>query len=103
MCGDPSVSGFRSGALGFMLLTAVALPGFAQDAHSEKIPDKNPYTTPADVIRGKQLSQGQCATCHGPGGDGGRGANLARAKLPRAKDDRALFLILREGLPGTEM
>ena len=46
---------------------------------------------------------GQCAPCHGPTGDGGRGANLARPKLPRATDDPALFRILSGGIEGTEM
>ena len=64
---------------------------------------QNPYASAADVERGKRLFANNCAVCHGPAGAGGRGAELARAKLPRAPDDPALFLVIREGIPGTEM
>lgn len=52
---------------------------------------------------GKQLFLGHCAPCHGPAGDGGKGANLARPVLPRGADDRSLFLVVQKGIPGTEM
>jgi len=64
--------------------------------------EHNPYTSPADAARGKQLYGGHCAPCHGPAGEGGRGPNLARA-LPRAATEAALFAVIRDGLPGTEM
>ncbi len=63
----------------------------------------NPHTTPEDVARGERLFQGACASCHGPRGDGGRGANLAVPRLSRAVDDAALFGIIQNGIPGTEM
>jgi cytochrome c oxidase cbb3-type subunit 3 len=44
-----------------------------------------------------------CSPCHGPRGDGGRGANLAVPKLARAADDAALSSIITLGIPGTEM
>jgi cytochrome c oxidase cbb3-type subunit 3 len=66
-------------------------------------PEKNPYTGPADIALGKKLFAGRCAGCHGPGGDGGKGANLAVSILPRASDDRSLYRIIRYGLPETEM
>jgi putative heme-binding domain-containing protein len=69
----------------------------------EEIPKQNPYTTASDVARGKQLFNGQCALCHGPAGEGGRGANLARPNLKRAPDDPSLFHVLHDGIPGTEM
>jgi putative heme-binding domain-containing protein len=64
---------------------------------------QNPYTSAADVDRGKRLFANNCAVCHGPTGAGGRGADLARAHLPRAPDDPALFQVIRDGIPGTEM
>ena len=67
------------------------------------ISDKNPYTSQNDVERGKRLFGINCAPCHGPEGNGGRGANLVRPKLPRATDDRALFFIIRDGIQNTEM
>jgi putative heme-binding domain-containing protein len=69
----------------------------------EEVAKENPYKTESDVARGKQLFNGQCAPCHGPAGEGGRGANLARLKLPRAPDDSSLFHVLHDGIPGTEM
>lgn len=67
------------------------------------IPDRNPHTTAADIEQGKRLYMGRCAGCHGPTGDGGKGANLAVARLPRASEDRALYRIIRFGIPDTEM
>jgi cytochrome c oxidase cbb3-type subunit 3 len=67
------------------------------------IPKANPDTTPADLKNGQQLFMGQCARCHGPKGEGGRGAVLARPKLPHAPDDEALFIVIRDGIKGTEM
>jgi putative heme-binding domain-containing protein len=70
---------------------------------AEDIPKENPYRTEADTQRGKQLFAGHCAPCHGPRGDGGKGANLARPTLPRAANDQALFQVIRDGIAGTEM
>src|SRR5713226_5212533 len=69
----------------------------------EEIPKENPYKSAADVKRGQQLFEGHCAACHGPAGNGGKGPSLARPALPRAADDQALFLVIRDGIPGTEM
>lgn len=66
-------------------------------------PRENPYTSADDVQRGKRLFAANCAVCHGPGGAGGRGANLAQPKLQRAPDDHGLFMVIRQGVPGTEM
>jgi cytochrome c oxidase cbb3-type subunit III len=52
---------------------------------------------------GARIYASQCAYCHGPGGDGGRGANLARPKLRHTNDPAALAKLIREGIPGTEM
>ncbi|MFN0105398.1 MAG: c-type cytochrome [Bryobacteraceae bacterium] len=67
------------------------------------IPAKNPYTTAADLEQGKRLYMGRCAGCHGPTGDGGKGSNLAVSRLTRASEDRALYRIIRSGIPDTEM
>jgi len=52
---------------------------------------------------GEALFQTHCAPCHGSKGDGGRGANLAVRRLPRAPDDAALASIVTNGIPGTQM
>lgn len=69
------------------------------------IPDvqNNPHTSEADIAQGRKLYGGRCAGCHGPGGDGGKGANLAVPALPRATEDRALYRVIRYGIPDTEM
>ncbi len=53
--------------------------------------------------QGKRLFESRCGICHGPLGNGGRGANLAQPQLRRATDDQALLNIIRRGIPGTEM
>ena len=58
---------------------------------------------PADMEQGKRLYESQCGSCHGPLGNGGKGANLAQPRLRRATDDQALFNIIRRGISGTEM
>jgi cytochrome c oxidase cbb3-type subunit III len=52
---------------------------------------------------GEKLFETHCAPCHGAKGEGGRGANLAVRKLPRAPDDAALAAIIANGIPGTQM
>ena len=79
---------------------AQAIIPFDQDY---SIPKVNPNTSPADLKNGQQLFMGQCARCHGPKGEGGRGAVLAQPRLRHAPDDEALFLIIRDGIKGTEM
>jgi cytochrome c oxidase cbb3-type subunit III len=70
-----------------------------------ELPDvaANPYTSNNDIALGKKLYGGRCAGCHGPGGDGGKGTNLATSVLPRAQSDLALYRVIRYGLPDTEM
>src|SRR5580700_985439 len=60
-----------------------------------------PCATAADI--GADLFREHCAPCHGPKGEGGRGANLAVRRLPRAPDDASLGAIIAQGIPGTEM
>jgi putative heme-binding domain-containing protein len=65
--------------------------------------DKNPFTTDADIEQGSKLYAGRCAGCHGPQGDGGKGANLAVPVLSRASTDLGLYRVIRYGIPETEM
>ena len=66
-------------------------------------PAARPQVTAQEVARGRALFEAQCAYCHGAGGDGGRGANLARPALRRAPTDEALFRVVNRGIPGTGM
>ena len=56
-----------------------------------------------DMEQGRRLYESQCGSCHGPQGNGGRGANLAQPQLRRASSDQALFNIIRRGIRGTGM
>jgi len=53
--------------------------------------------------RGERLFQTDCASCHGPRGEGGIGAPLAVPRLSRARDPAALIKLIRQGIEGTEM
>jgi putative heme-binding domain-containing protein len=64
---------------------------------------KNPFTTSADLAEGKKLYASRCAGCHGPAGDGGKGANLAMPALSHGSSDLALYRVIRYGLQETEM
>ena len=86
---------------GIFLLISLS-PG-AQVDPGYVIPRQNPYTTAADLQSGEKLFLGQCGRCHGPKGEGGIGAILAQPRLRRAPDDESLFLVIREGVRGTEM
>jgi cytochrome c oxidase cbb3-type subunit III len=65
--------------------------------------NRNPYTAGSDLEQGKKLYGGRCAGCHGPRGNGGKGANLAAPSLPRAETDIVLYRVIRYGIPETEM
>jgi cytochrome c oxidase cbb3-type subunit III len=85
------------------ILLAFAYGAMAQIDPEYVIPKQNPNTSPEDLANGQKLFMGQCARCHGPKGEGGRGAVLAQPKLRHAPDDEALFLVIRDGIKGTEM
>ena len=51
----------------------------------------------------REIFQAHCAGCHGPGGEGSRGPALKVAALQRANDLESLVVLLRSGIPGTEM
>lgn len=78
----------------------LALAAFAQDKEWDKVTLPN---SPEDLARGKKLFLGSCTYCHGPTGDGGKGADLSRQELVRAKSDGDLARIVEVGIPGTEM
>jgi len=69
----------------------------------ESEPGPQPKTTPEDLAEGQRTFGTQCAYCHGPKGEGGQGAVLARPSLSHAPDDQALFRVIRGGITGTKM
>jgi len=60
-------------------------------------------TKPEDLAAGAHFYRTECAYCHGPHGEGGRGTTLARPRLPHAPDDKALSEVIEYGIPDTEM
>jgi len=66
-------------------------------------PPARAATQPEELNQGRRLYESQCGSCHGPRGNGGKGANLAQPRLRRATDNQTLSTIIRRGIPGTEM
>lgn len=93
----------RATAARFACAVLISVEVCAQEPGKDDIPKQNPYQSESDGARGKRLFGGQCAPCHGPAGEGGKGPALARPTLPRAPDDPTLFRVLRDGIPGTQM
>jgi len=73
-------------------------PGSAAD-----IPQINPYSSGTDVEAGRRIFGGRCGHCHGQSGEGGRGAVLNSGELHHGASDREMFLVIRNGIPNTEM
>jgi putative heme-binding domain-containing protein len=63
----------------------------------------NVYTTPNDVAVGERQFDRHCSRCHGIGATGGeRGPDLTSG-FRRASTDGGLFVVVRDGVPDTEM
>lgn len=80
--------------VGFLLAAGLA----AQQPSPQPLP-----TASGDIEQGGKLYRGSCGYCHGPQGDGGKGADLAKPNLERATTDEKLVNIIQNGIPGTEM
>jgi putative heme-binding domain-containing protein len=85
------------------IFLASALAALAQVDPEYVIPKENPSASPEDLKAGEKLFLGQCASCHGPKGEGGKGAVLGQPRLRHAPDDAALFVVIRDGIKGTDM
>jgi len=62
---------------------------------------QNPFNAAIHVEQGRSLFQTHCSYCHGAHGNGGRGADLTTGQYRRGGSDAALFLTIRNGIPGT--
>ncbi len=67
------------------------------------LPETNPYSAAADVEAGRKLYAGRCGHCHGLSGEGGRGVEVNTGRFRHGGSDRELFLVIRNGIPNTEM
>ena len=75
------------------LLTLLAFAPQAQAVSPPKI----------DMARARRVFENNCAGCHGPLGQGGRGPNLTVPKLRHARTDMEIAGVVFGGIPGTEM
>jgi len=65
--------------------------------------ESNPYSSSEDVTAGKEHFASRCVGCHGPNGEGNRGPDLTRAVYRHGNSDRAIFMNILSGIPGTGM
>ena len=63
----------------------------------------NPHDTPEDVAAGRAIFESRCVNCHGPNGEGDRGPDLTRNVYRHGSSDRAIFMNILNGIPGTGM
>ena len=61
------------------------------------------HDTAQDIDDGGRVFGNTCANCHGPDGDQVAGIDLGRGVFRRAKNDRDVIEIIRNGLAGTAM
>jgi len=95
---------FLIGLAVFGVLTLPAQrPGRQPRPAPANLPDKNPYTSAADMEAGRKLYVGRCGHCHGQSGEGGRGATLNTGRFRHGGSDRELFMVILNGIPNTEM
>jgi putative heme-binding domain-containing protein len=84
-------------AIVFLALVAAAPTA----AHAQE--GTNIFTTARDVATGERQFDRHCSRCHGIGGTGGeRGPDLTSG-FQRASTDGGLFVVVRDGVPNTEM
>src|SRR5262249_648527 len=73
-------------------------------AHLTAQPRQNPFRDkPEAAEHGAVLFDAKCAGCHGKGAQGGEAPDLHKSRLVLAGSAAALFQVVREGIPGTEM
>ena len=89
------------GALAIASFPALAL---AQDAAGSAPAAVNPFgRDPIAVEAGDKLFHERCAVCHGQNAQGSMAANLVQTRSVRRGSQEALFKLIREGIPGTDM
>ena len=92
---------FRIGARVTLASAVLLAAAFGQTESSEP---KNPLTRNPDAVRaGRGLYLERCAVCHGQDATGSMAANLVRSRTVARGSDAALFRVISEGFPGTEM
>ncbi len=76
----------------------------AAHAQSAAPQTKNPLARNADAVRaGRALYLERCAVCHGQDAAGSMAASLVRSRTVARGSAAALFQVIAEGFPGTQM
>ena len=88
-----------------LLVTAFTLaPAAAQDPADPSLPAENPFgRDPAAIQSGDVIFHERCAVCHGQKAQGSMAANLVQTRSVRRGSQAALFKLIRNGIPGTDM
>jgi putative heme-binding domain-containing protein len=76
---------------------------WASAALGQDIPAHNPFATASDQAAGAKIFRAHCAPCHGAGGQGGLGPNLATGTFFHGGTDADLYRTITEGIAGTAM
>ena len=80
------------------------IPSAAQDAKESSPAPGNPFgRDPSAIQAGDELFHERCAVCHGQKAQGAMAANLVRTRTVRRGSQEALFSLIRQGIPGTDM
>jgi putative heme-binding domain-containing protein len=87
----------------YALSLAAQRPGRQPRPAPANLPEVNPYSSAADIEAGRRIFLGRCGHCHGQSGEGGRGSVLNSGTFRHGGSDRELFLVIRNGVPDTEM
>lgn len=81
----------------------MAAQEFVESLDAQRGVSTNRYTSAEDIEGGARFFRSRCVGCHGQSGQGGRGPDLTRGVFRHGSSDRALFLNILGGIPGTGM
>ncbi len=94
-------------ALVWAMLLAGLAPAAAQrplgSIDAQRGVETNPFASAEDVAAGQAHFESRCASCHGADGGGDRGPDLTRNVYRHGNTDRAVFMNILNGIPGTGM
>ena len=94
----------RSIAFVLLATTLGLATAAAQESTLVRADSRNPLGRDAAAVEaGDELFHERCAVCHGQQAQGAMASNLVVARTVHRGSERALFELIRSGIPGTEM